>query len=949
MSKSLASILTAVAVVGVQFIPGVGQAVGALIASAGLGTVTAGTAVAIASLAVAATGAILQSLLPGQSVKPGLTETSIKSPTPPRVSGYGEGRQHMAFALYVTDSSGAAIDVGAMHDGKIDSIIGYYLGDTKVTVLSDGRVQAGEAGQFGERSDIVQIYTRLGNSTETAFPQVVSRVPSQWTFNHRGDGVVTAAVITAPTKSKYYQMIFPTGGPNNMPLSLAMRRQLVFDWRDPAQSASNPATWRYSENAVLHLAHYLLVRDNKDWATHFVPTLGYWTAAANDADSAVALKSGGVEARYRSCFAHQHTDPYKDCIAGLLACFDGWMAPRADGALVVYSGRYVVPTITLGPDQINSYSMQDGIEEESALNQLSVTYVSAEHDYNVVDTDAWENTADISERGKILSNQLANQVPSHSQARRLAKRKMAQISAPKRGSVTTNAYGRIALGQRYIRLQLIDAGVTFLDAPVEIVAPVKRNLQTGGITFNWILADPSVDAWNPATEEGLPAPVGTRAPALPLDPPTITSALADFSAVADSGTGVRIVITASGLNRSDVSWYARWRLVGSPTWNEQQYPDVDAGSSVTLETGFVPTGSNVEVEVAYSTGDDRLSPYSDPPVVVSTATDATPPDPASAITLVSWSDALNLVTGRIARATNYRWRFFNPADLETPVRTIVTSAPSVSYTSAQAAADGVRRDYVVTVSGVNGAGNGTAASTGTITLPAPAAVTGFAAADGASESQVTFTLSMSPGVTGYTVAISTVSGFNPLTQGTLFTVYGSPAYLQNLTAGNFFAKVAAFDAWTSRPDLLNFSGEDGFSISTGGGGVGGGGGGGGGGYCVSIDTLVLMADGTQRPAGNLVVGDMLRTQHEATLEWGDYPVEAIELVNDDVFAVDIGSGLLRATAGHLIFIGGHWIRMDSIGYPDGQATVAKITVADAHTYVSGGVLSHNIKQNQLEP
>lgn len=961
--------------------------------------------------------------------KPNLTETALKSPTPPRVSGYGLGRHYMAFALYVTNKDGVAIDVGALHDGKVNAITGYYLGDTKIVLLSDGSVKAGEAGQFGELSDIVKIYTRLGLETETAFSQVIAKVPDQWTSGHRGDGVCTACVLTNPTKAKNFQMIFPTGGPNNMPLSMVMERQLVFDWRDTSQSVTDRSTWKYSENAILHLAHYELVRDNKDWATHFVPTLAYWTAAANVCDEDVPLKgvqaimaekadagsghitvnsanglatgmtivisatgntsltetrtvttittsslgtvlglssnlandhpsgsqvvwsssegSPATEKRYRSCLAHQHTDEHKSVVSALLACCDGWMAPRSDGALMVYAGHYYNPTVTIGPDQIVAYSLQDGVEEESAINSVSVTYVSANHDFNVVDTDPWVDEDDITARGKILSTQLANQVPTHSQARRLAKAAVARTNAAKRGTCTTNSTGKIVLGQRFVRLQLIDAGTTFLDAVVEIQAPVKRNPITGGISFSWVLADPNAWEWNPATEEGDPAPVGNRLAPSPLDAPEITSAIADFSTVSDDGTGVRVTINATGPDRTDLTWYARWRVVGDPSWNEAQYSDVDPGTAVTLQTGFVPAAHTVETEVAYQVGDGRLSPFSSPATEVGTATDTTAPDTASAITLVSWADTLSLSTARISRATSYRWRFFNPSDLTTPIRTIVTSTPAVAYTAAQAKTDGARRDYVATVAGVNSAGAGTSATTSTISLAAPAAVTGFSAADGASESQVTFTLSTATGVAGYVVATSTVSGFDPLSQGSLFHFLGTPAFIQNLAAGTFYAKMAAYDAWTDRPDLLNFTAEDSFVISTGGGGVGGGGGGGGGGYCVTVDTGILMADGSEKRAELLVVGDMVHTQPEfddGTLgDWGNYAVSAVSFVEDDVYELDIGTGRLRATAAHRMWIGGGWVRMDALGSPAGSAMVAKITIDTAHTYVSGGVLSHNLK------
>lgn len=122
---------------------------------------------------------------------------------------------------------------------------------------------------------------------------------------------------------------------------------------------------------------------------------------------------------------------------------------------------------------------------------------------------------------------------------------------------------------------------------------------------------------------------------------------------------------------------------------------------------------------------------------------------------------------------------------------------------------------------------------------------------------------------------------------------------------------------------------------TGGGGYGGGV---GGGWCVVDDTPILLADGSEVEARLLKVGMLVRTQHEHSLDWGDYPVEAIELAWQPVLRA---AGYPRATAEHLFRIDDAWVRMDSIGVPDGSAWVAKIAVADARSYVSAGVLSHN--------
>lgn len=151
-----------------------------------------------------------------------------------------------------------------------------------------------------------------------------------------------------------------------------------------------------------------------------------------------------------------------------------------------------------------------------------------------------------------------------------------------------------------------------------------------------------------------------------------------------------------------------------------------------------------------------------------------------------------------------------------------------------------------------------------------------------------------------------------------------------------------------------------------------------GGVCVTVDTPILMADGTTKPAGEIMVSDRLRTRHEERLSgvaggWGLYPVEAVEIVaSDDVWTATIGGRVLRATGDHLVYVG-TWRKMRDIGakltpeeieemrsqaafvaalarldiepsdVAPGFVLVMKATVQSAHTYVSNGVLSHNTK------
>jgi len=427
-------------------------------------------------------------------------------------------------------------------------------------------------------------------------------------------------MISKPVKAKNYNAVYPTGGPDANVMSIVADAQLVYDWRDPAQDIADRTTWQWSDNAGLCTAHYYLTHGNKDWDTHFAPTLSFWTAFADDCDVAMPLKAGGTEKRYRVALAHKHTDPHKTTIGNLLACCDGFVAPRADGALIAYSGRYIEPDPAdlIGPGEIINWSWDDGIVDEDQINEIAVSYISAEHDYNVVDATAWTDADGIAALGEVKPTTLENSVPSHAQARRLAKRLIDKTMAPYRGSVTANTKARKIRGKRFIPLHIEEAGTVFYSGPAEIVR-LKRT-QTG-VQFDWVRANPNIDAWNPATEEGDPAPVGARPSGEPLETPTITEATAELG---DGGTTARIRITVDGYDRDDITWYARWRVTTDTTWNEQEYSDIDPGPTVQMLTNLVPLDVGIDVEVAYGLGDGRISPWS-PLVVVSTSTAALAP------------------------------------------------------------------------------------------------------------------------------------------------------------------------------------------------------------------------------------------------------------------------------------------------------------------------------------
>ena len=72
--------------------------------------------------------------------------------------------------------------------------------------------------------------------------------------------------------------------------------------------------------------------------------------------------------------------------------------------------------------------------------------------------------------------------------------------------------------------------------------------------------------------------------------------------------GAQIDITAISPLSAGVDWIVQWRAAGATTWTSSTLTDAPDGSPVDLLTGFVPSGTVLDVEVAYLTAANQ-SPF----------------------------------------------------------------------------------------------------------------------------------------------------------------------------------------------------------------------------------------------------------------------------------------------------------------------------------------------------
>lgn len=533
------------------------------------GAVTVGTVVG-ASVLLAGTIGLQMLLRPpipgsGPTTAPSIPTPDsghqvIRQAIPSRITGYGTSvRLGGAYVLFEEDS-GTSYDVVAFHHGEVSAISGYYLHDDVVEINGSGIVQALGDGRYA--GSVITIKTRLGLPTETAYSEVTTPLSTIWTSAHRGDGIASLALICAPTASvEDFHNVYPRGKPEP---SVVADLRAILDIRTGDVLVTN--------NPVLQLIDFLTNTDygmGLPYATLITPVLADLIVEADLCDDAIELDAGGDEKRYESHGTFPLDSDPVNIINTILDTCDGWISENGDGSLALKVGVYRAPSITITEDHIRGFSLQKGVADEELVNEITFDYTSPLADYKTVPGQPWRDEASISELGKVRSQRLALPwVYSHSQGRRLSKRRTAQLNPTMQGTLTTTLYGLTILGERWIRIHapLVLADFTYL---VVEVRGVTIDLATAQVTIKFVTVNPNtIDAWDPATEEGSAPEIPSKLVFPPPPVPQNIDARPANEGVEGEGGGHHgsdstFFIMYDDLGRSDLQFECAWRINGT--------------------------------------------------------------------------------------------------------------------------------------------------------------------------------------------------------------------------------------------------------------------------------------------------------------------------------------------------------------------------------------------------
>ncbi len=329
------------------------------------------------------------------------------------------------------------------------------------------------------------------------------------------------------------------------------------------------------------------------------------------------------------------------------------------------------------------------------------------------------------------------------------------------------------------------------------------------------------------------------------------------------------------------------------------------------------------------------------------------------VSAIDSSGNISLVWSPVPGRTFYTVYIYSE-DGTTFKRTIDVTSEQYTYLQSDQASDGDEPAFRIFVTASNAAGEG---SPGAITAgTGTGGGTGGGGAQPAALASTTATsarnnrLSMGCSVsgdsatTGYAFYASMTSGFTPA-DGDLMGTSAGTSLVAYVEAGYWYVRAAAFNSdWDGHAASLNFSSIDGPNtvldyIDT----------------CLDPETPVLLESGEGR-LGDLVAGSRVRTIDPATERWGLHTVLAVSQHHAETrlrILLEDGRELVGTPRHRVRLESGDWSRLQDLergvrlagskpgvvasSEPAGAGQVVSVTVSRAQTYVSAGILSHNIK------
>ena len=596
--------------------------------SAGAASIAATIATALVTTAISIG---IQMLLAPKPPKPEDGKVPLAQPIPYR--HWGVGRYRTGGARMLWDAKGSRlVSVQAIAGHRIRAFNRFYFHEDEVQVNQSTGVVTPLPGNRYKHTGL-RVYRRLGLNPETAYSQVVSLFGAEglWPNDARGDGQASVAMIAPSASQEHQSSYYPFGAPQ---LSVEVDGAYVWDFRDPAQSPTDPSTWLWTRNSALIVAWHLCFNEfgyNLDYTKALLPVLDLWKEEADICDEDVATAGGGTEKRYQcSGFDTTENGP-KSGLNAMLATCDGHLVARGDGARILTVGKFRESRcVTLYDADIIGHRIDYDILFEDEINRLVPKFTYPDTQYTTSDTDFFEDTAAQLSAGRVLSEEANYQwVTAWRQARRLGKRDWLRIQQRVKGSIDVRLSGINSVYARWVRLAT-PVRLPRLNGKLVENRHAVLAVTRGGFSMDIVQHPENIDDWNPVVDEGQQPPVPPSPNLVGLDTPVINL----VQPRASSGS-VYIRVIVIDPDDEGLTLTVRYRLADAGTgtpgpWVEQRSSGAEpSGGYISADTAVVPSDKALEVQAAFISTKGQYSNWSTTATITSTADPTAPGTPTN--------------------------------------------------------------------------------------------------------------------------------------------------------------------------------------------------------------------------------------------------------------------------------------------------------------------------------
>lgn len=397
----------------------------------------------------------------------------------------------------------------------LDGIERFDLGGREVTIEPNGDVSSPPYAYVG--GSYVNIQTKVGDGTETAWSALTTDFAALWTSAHRVRGIAQSLVkyVSPGVYTARFGQMYQGGEPE---LTILARFNTAYDPREGGQDPNDASTWAWTDNGVLCAARVML-----DY-----PDLGVddfdWDFIADEADRADVLVATltGTERRSRCSGIWLSESRRGDTMKEVLDS-TGTEVILSDAGLIRIRLIDDAPEgeIAIVEKHMTDFSWRSGPEAVERPNICRVSYYSPERNYEMADINlagiGWARVDDeVTRYGEKILDVVLPFCPSASQGQRIGRR-MFLLARAEVGNCRTNMSGLAAWGLVYADIALPDLA----ESPVCQIAPPRCDDEAGEVEIPFTVwpAELIDSPWNPATMEAA-APEALPDLAYPADLPT---------------------------------------------------------------------------------------------------------------------------------------------------------------------------------------------------------------------------------------------------------------------------------------------------------------------------------------------------------------------------------------------------------------------------------------------